>query len=326
MLELRFAAVEPAADLRAGQVDRAVVARPRGPRPPEQQVTFDAEAVGAQRGTGRVGQHRVDEAELAADARAQQADRRVLARSGRLRPLEEHAAVDPDAVGGQRGTRVVDDPRVLTAELAADVRAEQADRGGLPGPTRPHPPQEQVVVDPEVVGTQRGTRVVDEQRVLAAEQAADLSAQQADPARPHPVQHDVAVDPDAIRLHGRCAAAAQHQAGEGRAHGRDAARDDAADQLQAHRSSNVVQVEVPGDPRAAHPESAWIELAASSEQEFADHFRADGVPGIVVDGQVVDGQVTAHQLDAAPCRVDEFSLAVGEVVEHGYRGFRCHTR
>ena len=113
-------------DVGAGQADRAVGAVAGGN--PPQTCPGRLQAVGVQGGAGVVAQFRPGAVELAADVGAGQADRAVGAVAGGGEPAaEEHALADLQAVGVQGGAGVVAQFRPGAVELAADMGAEQVD-------------------------------------------------------------------------------------------------------------------------------------------------------------------------------------------------------
>src|SRR5206468_2535780 len=127
----------------------------------EVHVLVDLQAVGGQGRAGTVAEACSAAVELA-DVGAAQADRADLARAGGGEPTgEEHPLADLQAVGDQGGAGVAVQARPVSAEVAADAGARQADRAVLAGAGGGEPAVEiHVLANLEAVGVKGGAGVV----------------------------------------------------------------------------------------------------------------------------------------------------------------------
>ena len=155
--QLSPGAVKVAADVGAGQADRAAAGAGGSEPAGEEHVLADLQAVGDQSGAGVVRRF----APSHSNAPPIWAPVRLTLPPGGGEPAaQEHVLADSQAVRDQ-GRTVVAQARPGAVELAADVGADQADRTVAAEPVAVNPPREEhVLIHLQAVGLQGGAGVV----------------------------------------------------------------------------------------------------------------------------------------------------------------------
>jgi hypothetical protein len=178
----RPGADQHAVDAGAGQADGPIVSGAGGGElVGEEHALPDLQVVRAQGGACVVEHGGAGAVQLAADMGPGQPDSPKVVDAGGFELIaEEHALVDPKAVGVQGGTAGVENGGAGAIELAADVCPGQADDPTVSGAIHVPLVEEHVLVNLKAVGVQGGSCVVAQDRPDAVQLAPDVGAGQAD--------------------------------------------------------------------------------------------------------------------------------------------------